>query len=118
MSPLLLAVSSLCAAFSGFTALGLAMGRHWEDSMGRGSEPGTLRRWLRLAGTAGLALSLLASLALQGPAQGWVLWLGMLTAGALAVVPMLSYAPRWAPTAGIAGAAAMTLSGILGAWLR
>lgn len=118
MSPLLLAASSLCAAFSGFTALSLAMERHWEDGMGRGSEPGALRRWLRLGGATGLALSLLASLAIQGPTRGWVLWLGVLTAGALAVVLMLCYSPRWAARAGVAGAAAMTLSGVVGAWLR
>jgi hypothetical protein len=46
----------------------------------------------------GLLLSLATCLTLKGPTQGWVLWLGMLTAGALTVVGMLSYAPRRAAT--------------------
>jgi drug/metabolite transporter (DMT)-like permease len=89
-----LAVAAVCMAFSGFAALGLAMDRHHEDSYGRGSSPGARRPWLRVAGTFGLLLSLAACLRIQGPPQGWVLWLGVLTAGALGVVGLLSYAPR------------------------
>ncbi len=87
-------VTAWCTAFSGFAALGLAMDRHHEDSYGRGKSPGTRRPWLRGAGTLGLLLSLAACLVLKGPTQGWVLWLGVLTAGALVVVGVLSYAPR------------------------
>jgi len=97
-------VTAWCTAFSGFAALGLAIDRHHEDSYGRGKSPGARRPWLRLAGTLALLLSLAACLAVQGPTQGWVLWLGVLTAGALVVVGVLSYAPRRAaPLAAIAG---------------
>lgn len=100
-------VAAWCTTFSGFTALGLAMDRHHEDSYGRGTSPGPRRPWLRGAGMLGLLLSLAACLAIKGPAQGWVLWLGVLTAGALAVVGMLSSAPRYAaPLGGLAVALA------------
>ena len=116
MSAWPMAVTAWCTAFSGFAALGLAMDRHHEDSYGRGSSPGPRRPWLRVAGALGLLLSLAACLAIQGPTQGWVLWLGVLTAGALAVVGVLSYAPRRAaPLAVLAGAAAVltTLGALL-----
>lgn len=89
---LALALSSCIAAFA---ALGLAMDRHYEDSYGRGKEPGPgLRRALRVAGTSGLVLSLWACLAAAGTSQGWVFWFGVMTLSALAVVLVLSYAPR------------------------
>jgi hypothetical protein len=100
-------VAAWCMAFSGFTALGLAMDRHHEDSYGRGTSPGPRRPWLRRAGALGLLLSLVACLVLKGSTQGWVMWFGVLTAGALAVVGMLSSAPRHAaPLGGLAVALA------------
>ena len=83
-----------CAAFAGFAALALAMDRHFEDLLGRGRKPGKLRPCLRAGGALGLAASLLACLAADGATQGWVLWLGVMTAAAMAVVLLLSYAPR------------------------
>jgi hypothetical protein len=94
-----MALAAFCGAFAGFTALSLAMDRHHEDSFGR--EPGLRRPWLRLGGVLGLSVSCAASLALRGATQGWVLWIGMLTAGALAVVLMLTYAPRRIAIAGL-----------------
>jgi hypothetical protein len=111
-------VTAWCTAFSGFAALGLAMDRHHEDSYGRGSSPGARRVWLRVAGTLGLLLSLAACLAIQGPTQGWVLWLGVLTAGALVLVGVLSYAPRRAALlATVAGAVAALTALLALAWL-
>jgi hypothetical protein len=87
--------ASCITAFGGFTALALAMDRHFEDYYGRGKAPGPgWRHALRGAGTVALVLSLLASLASHGRSQGWVLWLGVLTAAALAVVVVLSYVLR------------------------
>lgn len=114
MPPLawLTALVALLAALAGFGALGLALDRHWQGRYGRGTTPGRRRPWLRLGGGAGLLLSLLACLRLNGPTQGWVLWCGMLTAGALAVSVLLSYAPRRAPTlVGGAGGIALLLAG-------
>ncbi len=88
---LTLALASCVAAFS---ALGLAMDRHYEDSYGRGKSPSPgLRRALRLTGTGGLLLSLWACLAAAGTAQGWVFWFGVMTLSALGVVLLLTYAP-------------------------
>lgn len=109
--PLLL--TAWCTAFAGFTALSLAMDRHHEDSYGRGKSPGARRSWLRGAGVLGLLLSLATCLALKGPAQGWVLWFGVLTAGALVVVGMLSYAPRRAALLAATASALAALATVL-----
>lgn len=111
MSSLLLALV-FAASFAGFCALSLAMDRHSEDVFGRGSSPGAWRRWLQLGGTALLCLSLGASLRATGPSIGWVLWLGALTAAAVATVGLLSYAPRRFHWIGSA-AAALALFGFL-----
>lgn len=89
--------AGFCAATAGFGALSLAMDRHFEDIHGRGTSPGAMRRWLQLAGSLALVASLLACLAAQGTAQGWVLWCGVLTVAALLLMALLCYAPRWAP---------------------
>lgn len=94
MNPLWLTVAAFCAAFGGFAALSLAMDRHYAQCHGRGITPPTQRRWLRLAGTTGLTLSLLSCLLRQGSSQGWVLWCGVLTASALGMVLVLAYTPR------------------------
>lgn len=90
----LLMYTVLAAALAGFAALSLAMDRHWEALHGRGTTPGTKARWLQACGTGGLLLSLAAALALKGATQGWVMWLGALTAGAVVVVLTLTYHGR------------------------
>jgi hypothetical protein len=89
------ALLAFSAALTGFSALSLAMDRHYEDCKGRGSLPSpALRRWLQLGGALGLVLSLWVAIAGYGSAQGWVFWFGAMTVAALAVVLTLSYAPR------------------------
>ena len=97
----------------GFAFLGLAMDRHWADVHGRGAEPSpTQRRRLRWYGCGQLLLSLLACLALRGGTQGWVLWLGALTAAGWMAVLMLTYAGRRLPRGGMAaGALALLAAG-------
>jgi hypothetical protein len=59
-----------------------------------------------------LLLSLLACLALRGGTQGWVLWLGALTAAGWMAVLMLTYAGRRLPRGGMAaGALALLAAG-------
>ena len=95
MNAVLLAGAACITAFAGFTALALAMDRHFEDLFGRGKSMGPAQRnGLRAAGTLALVLSLWACLASHGAGQGWVLWLGVLTAAALGVVLLLSYGLR------------------------
>ncbi|RIX74953.1 DUF3325 domain-containing protein [Acidovorax cavernicola] len=96
------------ASLAGFCALSLAMDRHCEDVYGRGRTPGAWRRWLQLGGTALLVLSLVASLEAAGASVGWVLWLGALTAGALATVGLLSGVPQRFPRIA-AGAAVLAI---------
>ena len=89
------ALLAFSAALTGFSALSLAMDRHYEDYKGRGHAPtAALRRWMQLGGALGLALSLWAAIAGYGSAQGWVFWFGVMTVAALAVVLTLTYAPQ------------------------
>jgi hypothetical protein len=107
-------IAALSSAAGGFTALSLAMDRHWEGLHGRGNLPGDgTRRLLRWSGAGGLLVSLLVCLNVWGASQGWVAWAGVLTAAAISLVLVLSYAARaivrvgWA--AGGVSAAAVTL---------
>lgn len=89
------ALIAFSAALTGFSALSLAMDRHYEDYKGRGRQPpAALRRCMQLGGALGLALSLWAAVAGYGSAQGWVFWFGAMTVAALAVVLTLTYAPK------------------------
>jgi hypothetical protein len=90
------------------------MDRHWEALHGRGNLPSDqTRRRLRWSGSGGLLVSLLVCLSVWGASQGWVAWAGMLTAAAVGLVLVLSYATRamvrvgWA--AGGVSAVAVTL---------
>jgi hypothetical protein len=90
-----LVLAALGAAMSGWIALSLAMSRHWQNQHGRGTEPTRQQsRKLQAAGAAGLLVSNLVCLFIWGSAQGWIAWLGLLTAMALAAAWVLSYAPR------------------------
>ena len=90
-----LVLAALGAAMSGWIALSLAMSRHWQNQHGRGTEPSKQQsRALQAAGAAGLLVSNLVCLFIWGSAQGWIAWLGLLTAMALAAAWVLSYAPR------------------------
>lgn len=109
----LLMYAALAAALAGFAGLSLAMDRHWEALYGRGTSPGAKRRWLQAGGSAALLLSLAAALALKGASQGWVLWLGALTAGALVLVLALTYQGRRVITlAQVAGLSAVAAAAI------
>ncbi|MES2413020.1 MAG: DUF3325 domain-containing protein [Pseudomonadota bacterium] len=110
------AMAAFTSALSGFAALSMAMDRHYEDSFGRGKSPGRLRRWMQAGGSAALLLSLGICLAMAGSSQGWVLWFGELTAGAIVLVLVLTYAPKRAMRLSwIAGGIALlaTLAGVL-----
>lgn len=107
-----LVVAALGAATSGSMALGLAMARHWQNLHGRGTAPRPAQsRALQMAGVAGLLVSNLVCLFVRDGAQGWIAWLGMLTATELAASWSLSYAPRQAAV--IAGACALCAAAAL-----
>ncbi|QOF78108.1 DUF3325 domain-containing protein [Variovorax sp. 38R] len=117
MSTFALVCALFASALGGFVTLSLAMDRHYEDAHGRGRTPGPSRPWQQLGGAVLLLLSLVAALRLRGPAMGWVLWLGALTAAALVVVGLVSYRPAWArrigAVASVLGVATAAVYGLL-----
>ena len=115
MSAMTLTVAAAAAASAGFSSLSLAMDRHYEACAGRGRTIGQARPWLRVGGVAGLLAALVASLILRGPAQGWVLWCGVMTASAWLVVGLLAWRPRYVPFlgAGMALVAAVAFAAVV-----
>ncbi len=114
MNAPLLTCTACLAPLGAFTALAMAMDRHWEDAFGRGASPGRWRRWMQLAATVLLLLSLASCLRLQGATTGWVLWFGVLTGAALVTVAVLSFAPPFALRLGAAASVLALLSGAAG----
>lgn len=89
------ALAALALAFSGMSALALAMDRHHQQLRQRDAEP-TLRNILRLLGAVLLAMALLPCIDLWGGGAGIVAWTGFLTAATLLLAGLLSYTPRLA----------------------
>ncbi|MCJ2009949.1 DUF3325 domain-containing protein [Methylobacterium sp. E-041] len=85
---------NLALCFAGLSALALSLDRHHRDAFL--VRPGAARaRTLRIAGWAGIGLSFVAAVALEGWNFGPVQWIGALTGAALLVVAFLSYRPGW-----------------------
>ncbi|WP_207538323.1 DUF3325 domain-containing protein [Sabulicella rubraurantiaca] len=82
------------SAFAGFAALCLAMERHHGDALGTRRIPARRALVLRVAGWLLLALSLPLCASGWGWGMGVVAWCGTLSAAALPLVLLLSYAPR------------------------
>lgn len=93
---------SFALAYAGFTGLCLAMERHHEQVFGVRRIPRLRRLGLTSGGWLLLAGSLLPLLTAQGAGAGITLWLGLLTAAALALALLLSYAPRRVPAVTLA----------------
>ena len=118
MSGLLYMVAVFALCHAGFGALSVAMQRHYADMHGRGQEaPPALRRRLQAAGAGALVLAFAAALLKAGAGHGPLIWLGGMTAAALALMLMLTYLPqkvaRMAQAAGALGIAAFVLGGLL-----
>jgi hypothetical protein len=109
-------ISGLAFAYAGWTALSIGMDRHYADIHGRGEEPDQrTRKRCRLLGTVALIATFAVSVKLEGWSVGAVLCLGIMTAGALLLVLLLTYAPHRAIRF---GKAAVFLSVVFGmAWL-
>lgn len=80
-------------AYSGFTAVCLAMERHYRSVLGRAPARRTATI-LRVVGFALLALAAVPSIAALDGSTGIVEWFGFLTAAALVLIFLLPYAPR------------------------
>ena len=89
---------ALCTAlaYTAFAALCLAMPRHHEQVFGRHSVPARRRYALTGLGWMLLAASALSVIHTQGWGLGLILWTGILTATALPLSLLLTYAPRLA----------------------
>lgn len=102
----LLILSGALLAGAGLAANGLSIDRHYADIHGRGKEPSSSTRLRhRLLGWSGILLSLAACVGARGWHTGPVLWCGLLSASALALVLLFQYRPALAPTLARAGAA-------------
>jgi hypothetical protein len=100
-------IASFALCYAGLSGLCLAMDRHHQQVLQRrGSAVWT--RSLRAIGWVLLALSGLCCVVGWGVSVGVVAWSGILSAAALAIVVLLSYAPR-AVARGAVSAAAIGL---------
>ncbi|WP_295996972.1 DUF3325 family protein [Rugamonas sp.] len=108
MTPALLPLGA-ALAYNGMAALCLATERQYGQWRGRGASPTpALRRGLRLAAALALSLAAVACIADAGAAVGIILWLGELSAAALLVAGLWTYATRAAlPLGAVALAAAL-----------
>ena len=88
-------ISGLAFSYAGWTALSIGMDRHYSDIHGRGKGPDQrTRTQCRLLGTLALIATFAVSVKLEGWTVGAVLCLGIMTAGALLLVLLLTYAPH------------------------
>jgi hypothetical protein len=95
--------AALCASYTGFTAIALAMARHHRTLAHR--EPGpALKRLLRIIGAAFIAGAFAACVPAWGWAIGPVAWFGVLSVAALAFVFLFALAPRVAAALATLGA--------------
>lgn len=107
-------LTSLAFAYGGWTALSIGMDRHYADIHGRGKEPDQrTRRMCRVLGTVALALTFAVCVHLQGWTVGSVLCLGTMTASALLLVLLLTYAPQRAVRGGQVAAGLGVVFGVL-----
>lgn len=94
MPDALLIGAALAAQTVGFAWLAMAMDVHWQQVRG---EPAVGRRRalrLRVAGTAALAVSLVACLAADHASMAALVWVMGLAVAALLVAMTLSFIPR------------------------
>ena len=109
-------VTGLSLAYGSWTALCIGMDRHYADIHGRGKAPEEKNRMIcRLLGTIGLLLTLFVCVKLQGWSVGAVMCIGTMTAGALLLTLLLTYAPEHVVSAGKLATAVSVLSSLL--WL-
>lgn len=98
----------LCS-FAAFAALCLAMERHHEDALD-GEPSGRRVRRLRVAAVAAFVASWWTVMPRADYGIAWTMWTVQLTAGAVAVVALITWWPRRLPAAAVAvGAAAVML---------
>lgn len=88
----MMSFAAFCLAYAGFSALCLAMDRHYEDVFDR-ALPRRHRTPLRVFGWSALALSLWASASVWGWSYGTVEWIGILSFAGLILIWFVSFRP-------------------------
>ena len=89
----MIALLILAAIAPGFACLCLAMDRHQRDILGR-RLPAAATQRLRLGGFAAIAIGLALAAGLLGWGYGLIVWFGLLTLCAMAIVAYLSATSR------------------------
>lgn len=89
---------AMVLAYCAWSALAIAMDRHYADIHGRGAEPPEmLRRRMRRLGTLGIVLTFAVAVKMQGWTIGPVGCLGFLTMAGVLQVLSLTYVPARVP---------------------
>jgi hypothetical protein len=95
MPDAMLLVAVFAATYLGFAALAMSQDRHWHRLGGGRHCPRRAAVVLRIAGYALLLAALLLALERDGAGLGSLLWLTIITVGALCVVATLSWRAHW-----------------------
>lgn len=86
---------ALALTYSGFTALSLAMNRHYKQVFA--TRPSPLQRVVfKASGWALLVVAAWRCLVVFGAANGPIVFLGLISAAGLSLIVLLSYRPGWA----------------------
>ena len=95
MPEVLLLFAVFAAAYFGFAALAMSQDRHWHHIGGGRHCPRRTSMMLRFVGWALLLAALVLALVRDGAAFGSLLWVTVITVGALLVVATLSWRAHW-----------------------
>jgi len=93
-------MAAMLWTYAGFSALALAMPKHWRSIGSANPEPPALA--LRGAAIVALIAALFVCVDAYGAAVGATVWVGVLSAGVGAFVALVSLWPRIAAGAGVA----------------
>lgn len=110
----MLLLLSLTMAYAGFAGWCLSMQRHQRDVLGR-TLSACWNTVLRITGYVLLFLTYLLCAMQSGPSVGFLLWVGVLSAGAILLVAMLAWQARpLLVSAPVALIAAILIQGLIG----
>ncbi|MFT4046516.1 MAG: DUF3325 domain-containing protein [Solimonas sp.] len=102
--------AALLLSYAGMAALCLAMDRHHRQ-LRQHATPSWWRPLLRIGGAANLLAALALCVRHWGTSIGLVAWFGLLSAGGLALIFLLPYAPRVTAALAVAALAGAVVLG-------
>lgn len=95
MSDTELLLAAQLGCLTGLAWLALAMDVHWRQVRGHRPLTGSRQLGLRVLGAAALGVALLLCLKVNHPSMAALVWIMMLTVGALSLAFTLAWKPRW-----------------------